>query len=119
MIPDPLDRKLDAYSRQPLPASPHDVDAEVWREIERRREQPLAARLGWHELLRQPWWAVAGLTFAIAIGTVSALAFNRVQQTKRLARDSLHLDVFLPRARGLPASVLAKPDSITSQRHLP
>lgn len=117
MNPDPLERRLDAYAKQSLPTAPGNVAAGVWREIERRRQEPLVGKLGWPELLKRPAWAVAGLCFALAVGVVPALAFNRAQQAKRLARDSLHFDVFSPHARGQPASVLAKPDNSTSGRH--
>lgn len=117
MNPDPLERRLDAYAKQTLPTAPANVAAGAWREIERRRHEPFLARLGWPELLKSRAWAVAGLGFALAIGVVPALAFNRAQQAKRLARDSLHFDVFSPHARGQPASVLAKPDGSISGRH--
>lgn len=117
MNPDPLERRLDAYAQQPLPTAPANVADGVWGEIERRRREPFVARLGWPDLLKRPAWAAAGLAFALAIGVVPALAFSRAQQAKRLARDSLHFEVFSPHARGQPASVLAKPDSSNSGRH--
>ena len=74
MNPDPLERRLEAYAKQPLPAAPANVADDVWREIERRRHESLLARLGWHELLKRPSWALAGLSFALAVGAIPAVA---------------------------------------------
>lgn len=117
MNSDPLDRKLEAYAQQGLPSPPANVAAGVWQAIERRRRETLFVRLGWSELLRRPAWAIGGLAFALAIGVVPAVAVSRAQQAMRLARDSLHFDVFSPRARGQPASLLVEPD--TAHSHTP
>lgn len=111
MNPDSFDRQLEAYARQPLPAAPTNLSAGVWREIDRQRAQPF---LGWGELLKRPGWMLAGLAFALAVGAIPAVAFSRAQQVKRLARDSLHFDVFSPRAPGQLASVLTKPNNAPS-----
>lgn len=111
MNPDPLERRLEAYAKQPLPAAPANVAGDVWREIERRRHESLLARLGWHELLKRPSWALAGLSFALAVGAIPAVAFSRMQQADELARDSLHFEVFSPRPRGQIVSLLAHPKS--------
>jgi hypothetical protein len=117
MNPDPLERRLEAYAKQELPRVPANVAADVWREIERRRHESLLARLGWHELLKRPAWALAGLAFALAVGAIPAVAFGRVQQAEQLARDSLHFQVFSPRPRGQIVSLLARPQ--TSHPHTP
>lgn len=117
MNSDPLDRKLAVYAKQGLPHAPADMKDGVWQAIERRQRESFLTRLGWGELLRRPAWAIGGLAFALAIGVVPALTFSRAQQTKRMARDSLHLDVFSPRARGQPASLLVQPAN--SHSHSP
>lgn len=117
MNPDPLDRKLGDYAKQPLPSAPANVTAGVWQAIEHRRRETFGARLGWHELLKRPAWAIGGLAFALVVGVVPALAFSRAQNAKRIARDSLHFDVFSPHARGQPASLLAQPNN--SHPHSP
>ena len=109
MNPDPLDRKLEAYAKEPMPAVPLEIEAGVWRAIEDRRGATLAARLGWSELLKRPLWAAAGLAFAVAIGAVPAAAFMRAQNAKALARHSLHLEVFSSHTSGQAASVLTPP----------
>lgn len=119
MSPDPFDRKLDAYAKRLLPATPRDIAAGVWQEIERRRHETLAARLGWHELLKRPAWALAGLGFAVALGAVPAATWSRLQEARRLARDSLHFEVFSPHARGQIASVLTQPDSSATPQRSP
>lgn len=117
MNPDTLERRLEAYAKQPLPAAPTNVAVAVWLEIERRRHESLLARLGWHKLLERPAWALAGLAFALAVGAIPAVAFSRVQQARQLARDSLHFEVFSPRPRGQIANLLAHPEN--SPNHSP
>lgn len=119
MNPDPLDRRLAEYAKQPLPAAPGDVAANVWRAIERRHHQALAARIGWHELLARPGWAIAGLVFAVAVGAAPAFAFVKVQQAKRLAEQSLHFDVFSMRTGAQVMNVLAGPERATNPTHSP
>jgi hypothetical protein len=111
MNPDPLDRKLEAYARQSLPAVPPDLDAGVWGAIEQRRNATLAARLGWTELVARPLWAAAALVFAIAIGAAPAIAFMKARSDKALVRHSLHLEAFSSHTPGHVASVLVPPRS--------
>ena len=110
MNQDPLDPLLGDYAQHSLPRCPLDLQAGVWREIERRRHDTLAARLGWNELFQRPAWTLAGLVIALAVGAVPAMAFGHAQSTKQLARDSLHFEVFSPLARGQIASVFTRPD---------
>jgi hypothetical protein len=117
MNPDPLERQLEAYAQQSVPAAPVKLAEAVWNEIERRRSESLAARLGWHELLKRPAWALAGLAFALAVGAMPAVAFSRLQQARQLARDSLHFEVFAPHPRGQIATLLAHPEN--SRHHSP
>lgn len=110
MTPDPLDRKLEDYARQPLPAAPADMSVEVWRAIEQRRT---VAQFPWDGLL-SPRMAVAGLVFALLAGVIPALAFAKVQASKRLASDSLHLDAFSTRGAAQVVSLAQG-----AQRHTP
>lgn len=119
MSPDPLERKLADYARQSLPAAPDDIAAGVWREIDRRRGQTFTPRIGWRELLARPGWGIAGLIFAVAAGAAPALAFAKAQQARRLAQQSLHLDVFSLQTAGEVTSVLAAPDRSPTQQPLP
>jgi hypothetical protein len=112
MKPDRLENLLAAYAAQPLPTSSAPSTAEVWREIEKRRRQSLWSRMfplfDWRELFAEPRLAVAGVAFAVTVGVVPAMAFNRIENERRLARQSIHFDVFSSEAGAL-GSVFAKP----------
>jgi hypothetical protein len=112
MKPDQIDKLLAAYAAQPLPASSEPSTAGVWREIERRRRQSLWSRvfpvLEWRELFAEPRMAVAALAFAVLVGVVPTMAVNRIENERRLARQSIHFDVFSSDAGAL-GSVFAKP----------
>lgn len=94
MNTDPVERRLDAFAKQPLPSAPGDLAAGVWQEVERRRG---SIRFGWESLL-SPRLAVFGLAFAVLVGVVPAVAFSKAQSAKRRAADSLHFDTFSTRA---------------------
>ncbi len=120
MKPDRLENMLAAYAAQPLPPSSAPSTAEVWREIERRRRQSLWSRvfpvLEWRELFAEPRMAVAALAFAVLVGVVPSMALNRIENERRLARQSIHFDVFSSEAGAL-GSVFAKPVAmVTSSR---
>lgn len=100
MNSDPLDKLLDAYSRQPAPKPPDRFAAGVWQEIKLRRDQSLWRRalrsLGWQELFREPRVAIPALALAVLIGLLPALSIRSYDRT-RLARESLHFEVFSPK----------------------
>ena len=112
MKPDRLETLLAAYAAQYLPKQSGPSIAEVWHEIERRRQQPFWSQIfpviDWHELFLEPRLAVAALAFAITVGVVPAMAFNRIENERRLARQSIHFEVFSSDA-GTLGSVFAKP----------
>jgi len=121
MKPDRLENVLAAYAAQPLPIASGPSTDEVWREIEKRRRQSLWSRLfpllDWRELLSEPRLAVAAIAFAIAVGAVPAAAFNRVENERRLARQSIHFDVFSSEA-GTLGSVFSKPIALVTNGKL-
>lgn len=98
MNSDPLDDLLRAYSKEPLPEPTSFPKAELWRAIEHRRRKAswtgLFPILSWRELFREPRLAVAGLAVALVAGIVPAAAAHTYVVTPRVARESLHLDVF-------------------------
>lgn len=118
MKPDRLENMLAAYAAQPLPTSSAPSTAGVWREIERRRRESLWSRVfpvfDWRELFLEPRLAVAAVVFAVTVGVVPAMAFNRVENERRLARQSIHFEVFSADAGAL-GSVFAKPVAMASR----
>lgn len=114
MNTDPVERRLDAFAKQPLPPAPGDLAAGVWQEIERRRT---ASAFSWESLL-SPRLALAGLAFALLAGVVPAVAFSKAQSAKRRAADSLHFDAFSTRVAGQMINGLTASQSDTS-RHSP
>lgn len=90
MDTDPLDQKLEAYARQPVPHAPYELSAGVWREIEHRRA---SSRFAWDSWL-SPRLALTGLALAFLGGIGPALAFVKSRSSNRLASDSLHFDAF-------------------------
>ncbi len=111
MNSDQLDDLLRAYSKQPLPPPPAGLTPGVWREIEQRRRRGawwsrLFPILSWRELF-EPRLAIASVALALLTG-VLPLAAARAVETPRLARNSLHFDVFSTRPPGLPATLLAE-----------
>ena len=98
MKPDPLDDTLASYARQPLPPGPEQLTADVWRDIELRRRKSVWSRLfpllDWQELFAEPRLAVPALACALAIGILPAVFSARAHEEQRLARQSIHFNVF-------------------------
>ena len=98
MNPDPLDDLLCSYSKESLPDPPPFPKVQMWRTIERRRQDSWWSRLfpvlSWREMFREPRLAMAGLAVALVMGIVPAAAARTYVSAPRVARESLHLDVF-------------------------
>jgi hypothetical protein len=120
MKPDPLDRLLADFSAQPPPHASGLTHAEVWQAIELRRGQSVWARmlslLEWRELFSEPRMAVAGAAFAIIVGVVPAAVVGRAEDHRRLARQSIHFDVFSAESVSL-GSVFSKPLAVAPALH--
>ena len=99
MNSDPLDDLLGAYSKQSTPPPPDRLTTGVWQEIEHRRNQTFWHRvlpsLSWLELFREPRVALPALALALLIGLLPATTVRSYGQV-RLARESLHFEVFSP-----------------------
>lgn len=112
MNPDHLENMLASYAAQPLPRLSEPSAMEIWREIDRRRHRSIWARMfpwhEWRELLAEPRLAVAGVAFAVVIGIVPTFVLNRAEDERRLARQSIHFDVFAVHVSGL-ATVFPNP----------
>ena len=104
MTPDPIDLLLADYSKQPVPPVPSHLDAEVRREIERRRQQSVWSRLftakSWREFSAEPSLALAGLSFAVLVGILPAAALARATSAEQLARQSIHFEIFSSASAG-------------------
>ena len=109
MNPDPFDNLLSAYAKQPLPTPPQ-VTTEVWSEIAQRRRRPfwsgLLPTLNWSELFREPRLVIPALALALMAG-VLPVTIARSNAEVKLARESLHFDVFSARSPGTPSVLLA------------
>lgn len=111
MNPDQLDNLLRDYAKRSLPSPPAGLTTSVWREIEHRRQRgawwsrifPIS---NWREVFAEPRLALASVALALVTGILPITA-ARSAETPRLARNSLHLDVFSTRSPGLPATLLA------------
>lgn len=118
MKPDPLEQTLASYAKQPLPTCPDRLTTDVWREIEQRRRHSVWAQLcqqfDWRELSAEPRLALAALGLALAIGLVPALLQAKPEVEKRLARESLHFEVFSSQT---PLALLAQLDSSPLNNH--
>lgn len=97
MNSDPLDELLRSYSQQPSPAPAERLSSDVWKSIQLRRKQSFWSRmlpiLDWRELFTEPRFVVAALAVAILVGTFPAMMMGR-SPSPRLARESLHFEVF-------------------------
>ena len=111
MNDDPLDRKLDAYARKPLPSPPPDLSRAVWQEVERRRGEAFS----WDALL-SPRLALAGLAFALLAGIAPAVVLVKLQSSRQLASESLHFDVFSTEIARHVVSGLVQPPT-SGHRH--
>jgi ABC-type nitrate/sulfonate/bicarbonate transport system permease component len=109
---DPFDALLAAYAKQPLPTEAGPSAGEVWREIERRRTQSIWARmfssLELRELFSEPRMAVVAVALAAIVGVVPAALVGRTENAQRLARRSIHFEVFAMDSGSL-GSVFVKP----------
>ena len=114
MKPDPIDRALTSYAQESLPTCPDRLISDVWREIASRRRQSVWTRLfpllDWHELFREPRLALSAVGLALAVGLIPAFLQARPLPDTRLARESLHFEVFSSR---VPLAMLAKVDSVS------
>ena len=117
MNDDPLDGLLSEYAKRTLPTVTGPSQAEVWREIERRREHSVWRRtfsiFEVRELFSEPRMALASLAFAVIVGVVPAALVSRTQNERRLARQSIHFEVFATDSGSL-GSVFAKPVAMAS-----
>ena len=112
MEQDPLDRLLESYSKAPPGSTYSRTDADVWREIDRRK-----ARLNWFQrfmatcqgALAEPRFAMAALTLAVGIGIAPTLLVDRAAPRTAFARHSLHLDVFSATSPAFRAALLRAP----------
>lgn len=93
-----LDSILAAYAKQPLPKLRSPSRSEIWSAIEQRRKQSSWTRifstLDLRDLFSEPRMAVAALAFAALVGIVPAAVIGRTQNERRLARQSMHFEVF-------------------------
>jgi len=116
MKPDPIERALAAYAQESLPACPDRLTSDVWREIDRRRRESVWTRvfplLDWHELFREPRLALSAVGLALAVGLVPAFLQAKPVPDTRLARESLHFEVFSSKA---PLAMLAGIDPASSR----
>ena len=114
---DPLDDMLASYATRTRPTTTGPSQAEVWREIDRRRQLSIWTRmfsvLDVRELFTEPRLAVVAIAFAVVVGMVPAFVVSRAQIERQLSRQSIHFEVFSPDS-GSFGSVLAKPIAMTS-----
>jgi hypothetical protein len=93
-----LNSLLSEYSRQPLPPVTGPSTAEIWRAIEHRRTESLGSRLSdffdLTNLLPDRRLVIAALTYAAVVGVIPAALIGRAENERRLARQSIHLEVF-------------------------
>lgn len=93
-----LDSLLTAYAKQPLPEFKGPSRSEIWSAIELRRKQSgwsrIFSTLDLRDLFTDPRMAVAAVAFAAVVGMVPAALVGRTQNERRLARHSIHFEVF-------------------------
>jgi len=113
---DRIEKLLAASAAQPLPPSAEPATAEIWREIDQRRQQSVWTRMfaifEVRELFSEPRMALAAVAFALMVGAVPAALVSRSQNERRLARQSIHFEVFAADSASL-GSVFANPVGIT------
>ena len=114
MKPDPLDDLLRDYAHQSLPPAPTEITGAIRGEIDRRRSRSFWTRivplLDWRELFGEPRLAVAALVCAVAIGVLPAMMSAKARTEQRLARQSIHFDVFSARATTQLATLVSTRD---------
>lgn len=95
---DPLDDMLAGYAKRTLPTVMGPSQADVWRAIERRRAESVWGRMfsifELRELFSEPRMAVAAMAFALVVGVVPAALVSHSRNELRLARQSIHFEVF-------------------------
>jgi hypothetical protein len=115
-----LDSLLAAYAKQPIPESKGPSRSDVWAAIERRRKQSGWARifstLDLRDLFSEPRMAVAALAFAVVVGMVPAAITTRTLNDRRLARQSIHFEVFAVSQNPL-GSVFTQPGFVARDIH--
>ena len=93
-----LDSMLAEYAKQPLPPFKGPSRSEIWGAIEQRRKQSgwtrIFSTLDLRDLFSEPRMALAALAFAALVGMVPAAVAGRTQNERRLARQSIHFEVF-------------------------
>jgi hypothetical protein len=97
MKSDPLDELLRSYARRPVPLFSEPLSSDVWQVIHRRRLRPFWSRLlpilDWREVSAEPHLVAAAIAVALAAGVLPAMLTAR-ERIPRLARESLHFEVF-------------------------
>lgn len=115
MKPDRFEQELAEFARQPLPEPSGHLTADIWLEIEGRQRQSLWSRifspLDWFELFSEPRLAAVAVAFALLVGIFPAAVIARAEKQSRLARSSMHFDVFAINPAGSLGSVFAQPVS--------
>lgn len=93
-----LDAMLEAYANQPLPKFKGPSRSEIWGAIDQRRKQSgwirIFSTLDLRDLFAEPRMAIAALAFAVLVGVVPAAVIGRAENERRLARQSMHFEVF-------------------------
>lgn len=114
---DPLNTLLATYAKQPVPTEVQPSTREIWREIERRQRQSIWTRIfsfpELRELFSEPRMAMIGVAFAVVVGVVPAALVGRTENEQRLARQSIHFEVFSADSGSL-GSVFAKPVALVA-----
>lgn len=112
MSSDRIEKLIAAYAAQPPPPSAEPSTAKIWGEIERRRRQSVWTRMfamfEVRELFAEPRLALTAVAFALVVGVVPAALVSRTQNERRLARQSIHFEVFAADSASL-GSVFASP----------
>lgn len=93
-----LDSMLEAYANQPLPKFKGPSRSEIWGAIDQRRKQSgwirIFSTLDLRDLFAEPRMAAAAIAFAVLVGVVPAAVIGRAENERRLARQSIHFEVF-------------------------
>jgi len=99
-----------------LPSCPDQLNSDVWQEISRRRKSTrwslLLSIQDWQDLYAQPRLTVAGIAFALILGIVPAVILTGIKNSRQVARQSIHFDVFSSQAPAGLGAPLFKPVTI-------
>ncbi|MEO6994466.1 MAG: hypothetical protein ABI273_12605 [Lacunisphaera sp.] len=108
MNSDPLDDLLRTYAKHPVPTPP-ELTTAVWSMIANRRKRPfwsgLLPVLSLSEVFREPRLAFPALALALLVGILPATITSSTAAAK-LARESLHFEVFAAHSPGTPSALL-------------